>query len=47
MPKTTVVSLLELSQAGYWLDTEDILGNPKTTEDNDKDKQKTSKDDLG
>ena len=47
MLKTSFSMQLELPQVGYWLKTEDILGQHKTTEDNDKDKQKTSKDDLG
>ncbi len=46
MLKTTFSMQLELPQVGYWLKTEDILGQPKTTQDNDKDKHKTTDDDL-
>ena len=45
MLKTNVSELLELSQVGYWLKTEDILGQHKTTEDNNKNKHKTTDDD--
>ncbi len=45
MLKTTFSMQLELPQAGYWLKTEDILGQPKTTKDIDEVKQKTTDDD--
>lgn len=45
MLKTTFSMQLELPQVGYWLKTEDILGQPKTTKDIYEVKQKTTDDD--